>query len=186
MLEPSEIIHAAPRLAGKEVTNLADCPIDGGAVLRRIKNGTFADRLPSRAEQLRIVLWKEKQGKNDVLKHAARLAQILLQKIGPGEFDDAPATRLREHGTGYQKDGVPGFQDPIPQGSERIATVGIIVTIQPGDYFFLLQGLEERKNEPLTILTAVRQEYVMRTRREELKLPQHACSTLAVLVVRQP
>jgi hypothetical protein len=139
LLEPSKIIRAADCLAGKELANFANGPIDGGTVLRRMEMGTIANGLPGGSQQSLVVLRKEEQRKYDALMCAASFTQILLQKIRPGKFDDPPATGLRQHGAGYQKDGMARFQDPIPQRFERGATVRIIVVIQPRDYLLLLQ-----------------------------------------------
>ncbi len=94
LLQPCCVFKSSRRFAVNESLDLANGPRNPSPIPVRIENAPIADRLPNSAGQQFVILGKEVQGQNDILKYATGLSEILLEDVRPSEFDNSPAARL--------------------------------------------------------------------------------------------
>lgn len=66
------------------------------------------------------------------------------------------------------------LQYSVAQRLKRCAPIGVVVPIKPHDEVLIFQEVAEGNDELIAVFSAVREEDVVRTIREESNLPQHA------------
>jgi hypothetical protein len=58
--------------------------------MRMMKFGPIVERRPGGTQQSRVIGLEKKKRQHDTLQHSAGLAQVLLQKVSPGKFENTP------------------------------------------------------------------------------------------------